>query len=146
MDNLAAVLQEKGSTVHTIAPQATVLAAVEKMCAEKIGALLVWQEGWPLGIFTERDVMARSILKQHDLTHITIAEVMTKDVVCVSSEATTLEAMALMTDRRCRHLPVIDHGKVVGLVSIGDLVRWISRRQEFEIRKLTDYICNTYPG
>ncbi|MBP1620467.1 MAG: hypothetical protein H6Q02_1234 [Acidobacteria bacterium] len=90
--------------------------------------------------------MTRVILEHRDPTTTKVVDVMTDSVAAVGPEITTEEAMAIMTDRRCRHLPVIDAGRVVGVVSIGDLVRHESRDQDFEIRSLTDYILGKYPG
>ncbi len=146
MDTVAHILKEKGSTVHKTAPGDTVLKAVEKMCAAKVGALLVCDGGHPVGMFTERDLMTNVILGGKDPTATTVAEVMSREIVVVEPGTSASEAMAVMTERRCRHLPVASEGRLVGLISIGDLVRSASRNQEFEIRTLTDYICGKYPG
>jgi CBS domain-containing protein len=116
------------------------------MCAEKVGALLVCDAGKPVGMFTERDLMNSVILARLDPATTTVGEVMSREVVYVEPTAAAAEAMAVMTERRCRHLPVASEGQLMGLISIGDLVRWASRNQEFEIRKLTDYIHGKYPG
>ena len=146
MDTIARILKEKGASVHHATPDTTVYHAVEQMCAERVGALMVCEEGRPVGIFTERDLMNRVILARRDPTTTTIEEVMSHDVVCVEPTTRIEEAMAVMTERRCRHLPVVGEDQVIGIISIGDLVRTVSRNQEFEIRQLTDYICGKYPG
>ncbi len=146
METIATVLKEKGPTVYQLPPTATVMQAVEAMCAAKVGSVLVVQERRPVGIFTERDLMTRVILARRDPENTTLAEVMTREVVCVEESTTTTAAMALMTERRVRHLPVVDGGKVVGLVSIGDLVRRQTTMQSYEIRMLTNYIMGSYPG
>jgi CBS domain-containing protein len=146
MDTIAHILKEKGAKVHHATPGTTVYRAVEQMCAERVGALMVCEEGRPVGIFTERDLMNRVILARRDPTTTTIEEVMSHDVVYVEPTTRMEEAMAVMTERRCRHLPVVGEGQVIGIISIGDLVRSVSRNQEFEIRQLTDYICGKYPG
>jgi CBS domain-containing protein len=146
MDSIAHILKEKGAKVHHTTPATTVFHAVEKMCAERVGALMVCEEGRPVGIFTERDLMNRVILARRDPATTTIEEVMSHDVVYVEPTTRMEEAMAVMTERRCRHLPVVGEGQVIGIISIGDLVRTVSRNQEFEIRQLTDYICGKYPG
>ncbi len=97
-------------------------------------------------MFTERDLMTRVILARRDPATTRVADVMSDEVVYVEPTTSPAEAMAVMTERRCRHLPVAAGGELVGLVSIGDLVRWASRNQEFEIRMLTEYICGKYPG
>jgi CBS domain-containing protein len=146
MDTVGSILIDKGSAVHSTPPEATVLAAVERMCREQIGALLVCEQGHPVGIITERDLMTRVILERRDPSTALVREVMSTEVAFVEPGVSSGEAMAIMTERRCRHLPVVREQQVVGLVSIGDLVRQASRKQEFEIRVLTDYICGKYPG
>ncbi len=146
MDTIAHILKEKGPQIHHTAPDTTVLRAVEMMCAVRVGALMVCREGKPIGMFTERDLMTRVILAGRDPTRTRLDEVMSKDVACVEPSTRAEEAMAVMTEKRCRHLPVVSDGKVVGLVSIGDLVRWASRNQDFHIRALHDYIAGKYPG
>jgi IMP dehydrogenase len=147
MHTISTILDEKGSrVVYTVPPDATVMQAVETMCAAKVGAVLVCTGSACQGIFSERDLMTRVILEHRDPTTTKVVDVMTDSVAAVGPEITTEEAMAIMTDRRCRHLPVIDAGRVVGVVSIGDLVRHESRDQDFEIRSLTDYILGKYPG
>jgi len=146
MDTISHILKDKGGDVHHAGPDITVLRAVEMMSAMHIGALMVCQEGKPIGMFTERDLMTRVILAGRDPGKTTIEEVMSTDVVYVEPSTRAEEAMAVMTERRCRHLPVVAGGQVVGLISIGDLVRWVSRNQEFHIRALEDYITGKYPG
>jgi len=146
MDTIRRILDEKGDRVFSCTPEDTVMAAVEKMCAEKIGALMVCRDDRPVGIFTERDVMTRVILARRDPATTRVEEVMTRDVVAVGAEAGGGEAMAVMTERRCRHLPVVQEGRLAGLVSIGDLVRHQSRDQQFHIRMLTNYITGAYPA
>jgi len=146
METIAHILKDKGAKVHHAPPATTVLEAVEKMCAERVGALLVCEQGHPVGMFTERDLMARVILEGRDPATTPVADVMSRDLVYVEPTTQAEEAMAVMTERRCRHLPVVVDGQVVGLISIGDLVRWASRNQEFNIRQLEDYICGRYPG
>jgi CBS domain-containing protein len=116
------------------------------MCAAKVGAVLVCTGSACAGIFSERDLMTRVILQRRDPLTTRVSDVMTADVAAVGPGVSTEEAMAIMSDHRCRHLPVIDGGQVIGLVSIGDLVRHESRDQDFEIRTLTEYILGKYPG
>ena len=146
MDTIAHILKEKGTTIHRASGDVTVLAAVEMMSGKRIGALMVCEEGQPIGIFSERDLMTRVILAGRDPATTRVEEVMSRDVVFVEPSTSAEEAMAVMTERRCRHLPVVSGGSVVGLISIGDLVRWESRDQAFHIRMLTDYIQGKYPG
>jgi signal-transduction protein with cAMP-binding, CBS, and nucleotidyltransferase domain len=141
METVGEILKDKGRTIHFTSPGATIFDAVEAMCRHHVGALLV-RAGVdaPGGILSERDVMTRVILAKRDPTTTLVEEVMTRSVVCVTPQTRAREAMAVMTERRCRHLPVVLDGRVVGMLSIGDLVRWASHEQEFEIRMLTDYV------
>ncbi len=140
-----ALLKHKGSEVHTISPGASVVEAVRKMNERKIGALLVVEEDKPVGMFTERDILARVIDSGKDPSVTKIEEVMSREVVAIHPEATVEVAMAVMTGRRCRHLPVLEGEEIVGLVSIGDLIRWVSRRQANDIEDLVAYITGAYP-
>lgn len=144
MDSVADVLGYKGTVIHSITPDTRVLSAVEAMCENHIGALLVTRGLVPLGIFSERDLMRRVILARKDPAATLVQDVMTTDVVCVEPGTPAKEAMAIMTDRRCRHLPVVEGGKVIGMLSIGDLVRWMSMEQAFELQTLTDYVRGAY--
>lgn len=146
MDTIAFVLREKGSKVYTVAPQATVLEAARAMDAHNVGSLLVVDGETPVGIFSERDLMRRVVVAGKDPAKVKVREVMSRDVWVVEPDTRVKEAMAIMTERRCRHLPVVEKGKVVGLISIGDLVRWISKDQEFQIRMLENYITGAYPA
>jgi signal-transduction protein with cAMP-binding, CBS, and nucleotidyltransferase domain len=144
MDTIRSILEEKGYEVHAVAPDATVLEAVDKMCAARIGALLVATPNATLGIVSERDIMARVILERRDPAQTRVERVMTRAVACVHVDDHFHEAMAVMTERCCRHLPVVAEGRIVGMISIGDLVRRASREQEFEIRLLTEYVRGGY--
>lgn len=146
MDKVANILNEKGIVVHTTQPQTKVLDAVEEMCARRVGALLVCEQSVPVGIFSERDLMTKVVLPCLDPATTPVGAVMTSEVVCIEPTASIGEAMAVMTQRRCRHLPVVSGTTLVGMLSIGDLVRWGSRNQEHEIRMLIDYIHGKYPG
>lgn len=144
MDTVADVLQDKGSTVHSVAPDTLVLSAVEEMCNKHIGALLVCSARVPIGIFSERDLMRRVILARRDPLKTLVQDVMTTDIACVAPSISVRQAMAIMTDRCCRHLPVVLGSEVIGMISIGDLVRWMSHEQAFEIQLLTDYVRGAY--
>lgn len=146
MDTVSAIVEEKGREVYSIRPEASVTEAVRLMSRRRVGAVLVCERGSCVGIFTERDLMNRVVLTGLDPGATAVADVMTSEVACVEPGTSAAAAMAIMTERRCRHLPVVEAGKVVGLVSIGDLVRWESRNQQFEIRMLTHFIQGKYPG
>jgi signal-transduction protein with cAMP-binding, CBS, and nucleotidyltransferase domain len=141
MDTVFEVLADKGDRVYALRPGASVRDAVDEMCHWHVGAILVCDDyGRPLGMFTERDLMERVVLRRCDPLATNLADVMTREVACVDGDTGVSEAMAIMTQRRCRHLPVMEDGRVIGLISIGDLVRIASRHQEYEIRLLHEYI------
>jgi signal-transduction protein with cAMP-binding, CBS, and nucleotidyltransferase domain len=148
MGTVREVIESKanGNELRSTPPGATVLDAVEQMCRAHVGALLVMDRTIPVGIVSERDVMTRGLLKHRSPEATSVAGVMTREVVCIEAEAEVEEAMAVMTHRRCRHLPVVEDGKVVGMISIGDLVRWMSHQQEYELKLLHDYVEGRYPG
>ena len=145
-DTLEAVLAHKGSTVYSVDPEDSVLDAVRKMNCEHVGAVLVCVEGRMIGIFTERDVLCRVLDAGRDPGATRVAEVMTSEVVTVGPETDVRDAMAVITERRTRHLPVIGDGDLKGVVSIGDLTRWVSRSQEGHIQHLMNFITGKYPG
>src|SRR5206468_8767748 len=119
---------------------ATVLDAVKRMVEANVGSLLVRERGRVVGIVTERDYLRRVALERRDDETTPVREAMTSPLVVVTPDTPIDECMAVMTDRRIRHLPVVDGGEVVGMISIGDLVKFMSKRQSFEIQYLTDYI------
>ncbi|HVM60529.1 MAG TPA: CBS domain-containing protein [Verrucomicrobiae bacterium] len=140
MHTVKELLREKGSQVWSIGPQATVYDALQLMAAQNIGSLVVLEDGNVAGIFTERDYARKVILHGRSSKTTTVAELMTTDVLYVSPNDTIENCMALMTDKRLRHLPVMDEGKLAGVVSIGDIVRVIISEREFTIRELERYI------
>jgi len=119
------LLQSKEKPLHTIGPDALVFDALREMFEAKIGALLVMEEGKLVGIFSERDYARKIILEGKSSKGTKIRDVMTSDVRCVSPEQSVRECMALMNKNRFRHLPVVQDGNVIGIVSIGDVVRAI---------------------
>jgi len=141
-----AVLADKGRHVYTIAPTATVRDTVRLMNDNGVGAMLVLIDDKLVGIFTERDVLRRVVDAGRDPNTTRVGEVMTTDLVQVDPATTVEEAMALMTKHRYRHLPVMQDGKIAGVISIGDLTRWVSITQEGELRKMVDYITGRYPA
>jgi CBS domain-containing protein len=140
MHTVKELLREKGHQVWTIVPQATVYEALELMAAENIGSLVVVERGDVAGVFTERDYARKVILKGRSSKTTTVAELMTTDVLYVSPDDTIENCMALMTDKRLRHLPVMENGRLAGVVSIGDIVKVIISEREFTIRELERYI------
>ena len=146
IEKLQAILDHKGPDVHKVAPETPVLKAVRTMNEQHIGSLLVTRGDEIVGVFSERDVLCRVVDEEKDPASTTVGEVMTSTVVVVDPSMPVTDAMALIAEKRCRHLPVIEDGTLKGLVSIGDLTRWVTRNQETHIQNLVDYITGKYPG
>lgn len=145
-DSVERILRHKGSHVYSIAPHATVYEALGQLAEKDIGALVVMNGTDLVGIFSERDYVRKVILKGRSSKEMQVHEIMSSPVVTANPRTTVDECMHCMTDNRCRHLPVVDAGKVVGVVSIGDLVNWIISAQDHTINQLQDYICGKYPA
>lgn len=138
---VAEILKSKGSTaVHAIAPHATVYEAMKLMADKNVGALLVMEGPAVVGIFSERDYARRIVLKDRNSHDTPLSAVMTSQVMFVRPDQTAEQCMALMTENRLRHLPVMDNGQLLGLISIGDLVKQIISEQQFIIEQLEHYI------
>ena len=135
------ILRYKGKTVHAVRPDDTVLAALGIMAEHDIGAVLVVEGDDLLGILSERDYARKVALMGRASRDSPVRAIMTANVVCVPPSRTVEECMGLMTERRCRHLPVVENGRVVGLVSIGDLVKAMIDEQEATINQLKNYIA-----
>lgn len=145
MTTVADILKSKGhGVVHTIGPDASVFDALRQMADHGIGALLVVDGDAIAGIVTERDYARKIALKGRTSSVTQVRDVMTAEVVCVQPSQTTEACMALMTDRRLRHLPVLDGSRLVGLISIGDLVKHIISAQRFVIEQLGQYISGQH--
>lgn len=140
VSRLAEILEAKGGGVLVIDADASVFEAVQRMVEMNVGSLLVTERGEIAGIVTERDYLRRVALHELDGRETAVREVMSSPLIVATPETTVDECMALMTDRRIRHVPVVAGGEVVGLVSIGDLVKFRSQQQSFEIQYLTRYI------
>jgi CBS domain-containing protein len=140
MGELGDILGEKGGDVIRIDGDATVFDAVKAMVEANVGALLVTDGENISGIFTERDYLRRIAVEGRRSRDTLVRDVMSSPVLCVTPETTVDETMALMSDRRIRHAPVVDEGALVGMISIGDLVKFRSQKQTFQIQYLTEYI------
>jgi CBS domain-containing protein len=140
MPRVADILATKGSLIHSIPPGASVYEAIERMVQHNIGSLLVLEGDEIIGIFTERDYLRRVTLNDLNPRLTQVRQVMTERPTCVQPDRTVQDCMALMTRERFRHLPVVEAGRTLGMISIGDLVKHVSREQEVEIRSLTEYI------
>lgn len=134
------ILNDKGGQVWSVKPADTVYDSLRLMADKGIGALLVMDDDKLVGIVTERDYARKVILEGKSSKTSAIAEIMTTRVLCVSPDRTADECMALMTDKRSRHLPVVDHKRVVGIISIGDLVKAVISEQQVLIDQLQNYI------
>jgi CBS domain-containing protein len=140
MKTLKQVLQTKPPGVLSIAHDARVFDALKLMAEKNVGALLVMDAGQVIGIITERDYARKVILKGKSSLDTPVREIMTGEVLCVHPDQSVEECMALMTDKRIRHLPVTDGGKLIGVLSIGDLVKETISEQQFVIKQLESYI------
>jgi len=134
------ILDSKGHEVWAVKPDDTVFDSLQLMAEKEIGALLVMEGDRLVGIVTERDYARKVILEGKSSKTSSVAEVMTTRVLCVTPERTIDECMALMTDKRARHLPVLDHKRVIGVISIGDLVKTMISEQQVLIDQLQHYI------
>lgn len=144
-DRIVDVLAHKGMHVERTHPRTTILAAVKRMNELRIGALLVTdsdREEEIDGILTERDILTRVVARQVAAETTLVADVMTRTLVTIDVHASIAEAMVIMTNQHLRHLPVVDNGEVCGLVSIGDLMSYLVRDQEWTIHDLHEYICH----
>ena len=140
MVTVAQILQAKGTEIFSVPPEVTVYQALQEMADRRVGALLVMQGDELVGIFSERDYARKIALEGRSSTETIVSEVMTKEVICVNPHQQTVECMEMMTNGRFRHIPVKDNGKVVGLISIGDVVKAIISDLEFTIQQLENYI------
>jgi len=137
------ILQGKGGLAWSVAPDTTVYDALKLMAEKNLGAVIVLQGDKLVGIFSERDYARKVILKGKSSKETTVEEIMTSDVVTVEARHSIEECMAMMTSKRIRHLPVVEAEKIVGVISIGDIVKAIISDQEYTIKQLESYITGT---
>ena len=140
MKSVAQLLKIKGAVVHSVAPSTSVLECLKLFADKGIGAVLVVEGDRLVGIFTERDYARKVILQGRRSQDTPVSDIMTTKVVCVNRERTIDECMALMTERRIRHLPVIEENEVIGIISIGDVVHAVIQEKQFLIEQLERYI------
>ena len=138
---ISSLLHHKGGAVFSIAPEATVFEAIKLMSDKNIGSLLVMSGGKLVGIFTERDYTRKIALQGKTSRETKVGEIMPRNVISVTPDDSVEECMRLMTENRVRHLPVVEGGQVLGVISIGDLVNWIISTQNAAIEQMEQYIA-----
>ena len=136
----------RGTSTHSVAPDITVAAAVEVLNRNQIGSVLVMDGPRLVGIFTERDILRRVVGERRDPATTKVAEVMTRDLVVMRPSASVVDAMRVISEKRIRHVPVVEGLIVVGVVSQGDLNHWLVRNREGQIQDLVDYVTGRYPA
>lgn len=141
---MSALLERKGSTVYSVTPTTTIAEAVNEMNRHRIGAIVVLENNRLVGIFTERDVLLRVVGAAVDTRSVRVTDVMTSTLITVTPETTIEEAMNIFAEKRCRHLPVIANERLVGLVSIGDISRWVADSHRAEAEHLKNYIAGGF--
>ena len=146
MYTVGQLLQIKGNTVWSIGPETTVYEALQLMADKNLGAALVLKEGKVAGIFSERDYARKVILKGKSSKTTLVSDLMTTEVLYVHPNDTIENCMALMTTKRARHLPVLENGQLIGIISIGDVVREVISHHEFTIHELESYIGGGQPA
>ena len=144
--NVEAILKEKGHRIWSVGPDASVFEAIQLMAKKNIGALLVMEDERLLGMMTERDYARKIALLSKQSRETPVHEIFTSMLITVNRDESVKECMRLMVEHRVRHLPVVDGEKVVGILSIGDLVNWIINAQSAAIDQLESYIAGKYPG
>jgi CBS domain-containing protein len=142
MGKVKNILGTKPGVIISVEPNTTVYAAIELMCEKNIGGLLILENDQLIGIFTERDYARKIILKGKSSKEVKISEVMTRNPFTVSSESSIEQCMEMMSDKNIRHLPVVDQDKLVGMISIGDVVKQIIQDQKGIIEHLESYMTN----
>jgi CBS domain-containing protein len=143
---ISSILKHKGSQVWAISPESTVFEAIQLMSEKNVGALLVITTGKLLGVISERDYTRNVALKGKSSKETKVREIIASSVISVSPDYTVEHCMRIMTDNRVRHLPVLEGERILGVVSIGDLVNWIISAQNEAISQLENYISGQYPG
>jgi CBS domain-containing protein len=143
---VSALIERKGSDVHAVASTITIAEAVAEMNKRRIGCIVVIDAGKIVGIFTERDVLLRVVGADLNPKTVRVSEVMTKNVLFVAPDTTVEQTMVIFAEKKCRHLPVIQNGQLKGLVSIGDISRWVADVSRAEADHLKNYIAGGFPS
>ena len=146
VDSVRLVLKQKGQDIWYVSPDACVYDAIEIIAEKYVGALLVVADGNLVGVVSERDYARKVILQGKSSKQTQVKEIMTSPAIFVTPDHTVEESMRIMTEKHIRHLPVVEDGKILGVVSISDLVKWMITAQQQTISQLHSYITNTYPG
>lgn len=146
-DSVATILQHKGqASVQAVTPDTFVYDAIKLMADRNIGCVLVMDGGTLLGILSERDYTRKVVLQGRSSKTTTVREIMTREVICVTPQHGVEETLRIVTQNRVRHLPVKDGERIVGLISIGDLVKWVINAQRSALSQLEAYVAGGYPG
>jgi len=145
-DTVHLILKHKGGEIWSVSPDQSVYEAIEKMADKEVGALLVISEGKLVGVVSERDYARKVILKGRSSKDTLVKEIMTSQVMHINPHQSVDECMNIMTNHRIRHLPVMEAEQLVGMISIGDLVKWIITEQEETIKQLEHYIAGSFPA
>jgi len=144
MTTIETLLRIKGNDIWSVAPQATVYEALQILSEKDVGALLVVHKGEVVGIFSERDYARKLVLKGKFSKDTPVGELMTREVLYVGPESTIEDCMALMTAKSVRHLPILENKQLIGIVTLGDVVKQIISQQEFTIEQLENYVSGIY--
>lgn len=137
---ITAILDRKGKNVFSVPPTVSIAEAVAEMNRHRVGSVLVMDNGRLVGIFTERDVLRRVVGAGLNPANALVADVMTAGVITITSDTSIEDTMVLFTEKRCRHLPVVDDGRLIGTISIGDITRWMADAHRAEAEHLKNYI------
>jgi CBS domain-containing protein len=140
VETIASILKNKASAIHSVTPDATVYEAVATMAAKEVGAVLVIERGSLLGIVSAKDYGTRVVLQGKDGRDVLVREIMTSPVVAVGPDVKIMEGMQIMTSKKIRHLPVLENGELVGIVTLADLARAVLADREHNIDQLMKYV------